>query len=659
MEKHRGGTLTSSIRLTGFICAAALLVGLSCSKLNIDVPVEGGAGSAGNNGGAAGGTSGSSPIVQGGVGATGGGGSSGGAVCGPGTHSCSTACYGDHEVASCGTSCEPCPPIKGGTSTCDGTKCGGTCPSGQKLCHSECIAEGQSCTGSCPDGTHDCAGVCSDNTSVGSCGPTSCSACPVPPGATATCDGTKCNFTCGTKKRCGDQCGECCGDDDCRSSPGQVTVCDLATHKCKSSCPTGTKSCNDKCVPEGSCCKNEDCPPKSGQVGKCDSGTGQCTWSCGADTKPCNSACISLKGCCTNEECPGSFACVSNTCSTTMCRDGNQKGPENCENGRDDDCDGKTDCEDSDCPNGHACGSDKVCGSGSCNPCINGASCPQGACKQGRTSCATGTALCMADGNAPDGSDCGGGRACKGGACVTCGANGQMCCPGNGCNGGTCDNQVCCPAGQKNCGGRCQDCCSASDCAARANQTAACNGGSCSYTANCSAATCDMSARCEGDTPVRNTCNSSGQCVPIKQQACTGCQTCKSGGCVNACSRSQTCISDRCVDCGGEGQQCCAKCALKPQDCPGACGAGLACEPPFQGGFNVCRKCDFHGAPCCSGNSCSNGSLRCVYNVGNDVKRCWNCGFKGGPCCNPIQTEFMQAACWPGNGTCDATNTCS
>src|SRR3954468_4384200 len=329
----------------------AVIAGLGACTTPRSQPVPSGAGGSQNDG------------PTGTIGLGDGGGGVGG--CGPGTHVCSGTCVSDHEVGTCGIACDdPCPAVKGGTATCNGTRCGGSCPSGQKLCHGECIPEGMGCSGACPAGTHDCDGICSDNMSVKSCGAMSCTACSAPAGATATCDGNSCGFSCGARKRCGDQCGDCCTNDDCSAQAGQVVTCDQATHTCKAACPAGNKSCNGKCIPEANCCQDSDCPATGGQVPKCDSGTGKCSASCAGATKPCNGACIPMAGCCQDTDCPGNFACVSSSCSTTTCRDGQPKAAEDCSNGRDDDCDRKTDCEDSDCATGHACGTNKVCGAG-------------------------------------------------------------------------------------------------------------------------------------------------------------------------------------------------------------------------------------------------------------------------------------------------------
>jgi hypothetical protein len=242
-----------------------------------------------------------------------------GGTCPMGRHPCNSACVDDRSPATCGTSCEACPTIKGGTATCDGTKCGGTCPMGQTLCRGECLAAGMACGGACPAGFHDCGGVCADNKSVNSCGPTACTPCPTPNGSKATCDGSKCDFTCTTGKRCGNECVDgCCVDMDCPAQAGRVVKCDTATRMCSAACATGTKPCGGTCIPMAACCADADCPNNFACVmGACS------TTTCRAGFKTCNGACIASSACCPS--------------------------PENCFNGMDDNCDGKVDCADPTC----------------------------------------------------------------------------------------------------------------------------------------------------------------------------------------------------------------------------------------------------------------------------------------------------------------------
>jgi hypothetical protein len=242
-----------------------------------------------------------------------------GGTCLAGRHACSGACVDDRSPATCGTSCEACPTIKGGTATCDGSKCGGSCPNGQTLCRGECLAAGMPCTGSCAAGFHDCGGVCAEDKSVNSCGPTACTPCPTPTGGKASCDGTKCDFTCTTGKRCMNECVEgCCLDADCPAQAGRVVKCDTATRTCSAACATGTKPCAGTCIPMAACCADADCANNFACVMSACS-----TTACRAGFKACNGGCIASGACCPS--------------------------PESCFNGADDNCDGKADCADPNC----------------------------------------------------------------------------------------------------------------------------------------------------------------------------------------------------------------------------------------------------------------------------------------------------------------------
>lgn len=95
-------------------------------------------------------------------------------------------------------------------------------------------------------------------------------------------------------------------------------------------------------------------------------------------------------------------------------------------------------------PNGTSCGTDQVCGNGTCNACTQGAACtPTNPCQTaGTTDCSTGTPVCAHTSNVPDGTACGGGHVCTGGACAgqcsagstescaVCGTTGTASCTG-------------------------------------------------------------------------------------------------------------------------------------------------------------------------------------------------------------------------------------
>ena len=291
----------------------------------------------------------------------------------PGQHVCRGMCVDSKSTENCGGGCEPCPDIKGGTKSCDGTKCGGMCPPGTHLCMGECVPEGQVC-GACPAGTHDCGGICADNMRITSCG-SACTVCPYPPGGSPACDGTKCGFTCDSGKACGDRCGACCTAADCPVQTDLDRNVRLDHADLQIQCPDRTRDCNGQCIPEGSCCLDADCPMMAGQVGKCDSSTRTCGYSCVGDTKPCAGRCIPSGGCCDDNGCTGNHACAGNTCSATACRSGFRNCGTTCipETG----C-----CEDRDCTGDFACVgnlcSRTMCRAGFMN--CDGRCIPQGGC---------------------------------------------------------------------------------------------------------------------------------------------------------------------------------------------------------------------------------------------------------------------------------------
>ena len=131
--------------------------------------------------------------------------------CQAGDHVCSGVCTTAKSVATCGTSCTPCPTPSNGTATCDGTTCGAQCSSGFHACGTECAS----------------------STSIYSCG-TSCNPCAPPANATATCDGNSCDFTCNVgAHRCG---GSCAADTS-------VTACGPSCVTCPAAPAHGTPSC--------------------------------------------------------------------------------------------------------------------------------------------------------------------------------------------------------------------------------------------------------------------------------------------------------------------------------------------------------------------------------------------------------------------------------
>jgi len=153
--------------------------------------------------------------------------------CPPGKHTCPGGCVSDNDAQTCGASCTPCEAPTDGVATCDGKSCGGMCSNGKQLCHGACIDANAPCAGGCPTGQHVCGNLCPFLTDVKACG-TSCTACPVPTGATqATCDGVKCDFSCTTGYH---KCGAGCALDTA------ATACGMSCTACPTD-PNGTAQC--------------------------------------------------------------------------------------------------------------------------------------------------------------------------------------------------------------------------------------------------------------------------------------------------------------------------------------------------------------------------------------------------------------------------------
>lgn len=184
------------------------------------------------------------------------------------------------------------------TETCSDNTC--QCPQGSMACNNACISlsaccddddcpEGASCDDGecrCPNNTHECDGECVPNNSVESCG-AACTACTVPTGGEATCDGTSCGARCPNGKQL---ClGECIDNDAA----------------CNGSCKSGAHECGGLCVGDddptkcGPSCTT--CTVPSNADALCASGT--CAFECKSGFKRCGSTCVAESGCCTDNEC--------------------------------------------------------------------------------------------------------------------------------------------------------------------------------------------------------------------------------------------------------------------------------------------------------------------------------------------------------------------
>jgi hypothetical protein len=260
---------------------------------------------------------------------------------------------------------------------------------------------------------------------------------------------------------------------------------------------------------------------------------------------------------------------------------------------------------------GASCGTDQVCGAGTCNACVAGAACVSpNPCTTATTTCDTGTPVCTESLPLPNGTSCGDGLVCNEGQCAACVAN-EPCTPENTCHIGatscTTGVSVCVDTGASVADG--QSC----------GTDAVCGGGACNA--------CEAGAACEPADPCKTGSTACGTGTPVCTEngnepngtACGADQVCAGGTCIacvsgasctpaeNACHVGATSCAtgvSACVDTGAsvaDGQSCGTDAVCGGGTC-NACAAGVACEPenPCKTGVTACGT----GSPACteSGN---------------------------------------------------------
>ena len=278
-----------------------------------------------------------------------------GGECPAGFHRCKDKCASNTSLTSCGMACdEACPAIQDGTATCDGTRCGISCPADRRPCLNSCVLPNMPCDMVCPDDKNLCNGLCVDPTSLTACGK-SCTTCPTSPDGVTTCDGTNCNL------KCNDSFWRC------------ENTCIPFEKLCKDQCSPGYKPCGDKCIVETACCTDakEGCP----ECQTC-SPMGRCT------SKPDGSGCGSEKAC-------RGGACVQ--CRTT----GSCSGNDDCKTSQYQCMGGVESCKVSNKSNGTSCGGQNACLNGSCRPCKNSGECSNNPCVNSSWQCQGGQERCV------------------------------------------------------------------------------------------------------------------------------------------------------------------------------------------------------------------------------------------------------------------------
>jgi hypothetical protein len=287
---------------------------------------------------------------------------------------------------------------------------------------------------------------------------------------------------------------------------------------------------------------------------------------------------------------------------------------------------------------GTSCGDGGVCsGAGACVACSPGADCTDaGSCAKATIVCTSGSPVCAAAGNEPNGTPCGKDLYCTGGACTSC-TPGATCVPaGKPCDVGTvscstgfaCNDTGTATADGTTCGtnqvckgGQCVACTSGGSCHPNGNL---CQTGTTSCTTGTQ--TCGALVDVANGTPCGNgqVCNA-GQCV-----ACQTGAACTPPG--NLCDRGAiSCASGSpvCVDTGSPAVTCTAS---------DACHVAGTCNP----GTGKCSNPDAtNGTPCNDGDACTTGD-RCTTGV---------CG--GTPVtCTASDQCHVAGTCDPSSGTC-------
>ncbi len=584
--------------LFGVAALAATLAGVACIQPNRADPADTAPATTrpGASGGGSGGVDGSSsrdvPAPSGPENSS--GGANGGAPppadpsCEPGFHRCAGVCVDGKRPAHCGVACDPCPSVTGGEATCDGLKCGVSCPAGKKACPAtnSCIGMDEICDGACPAGKNACNGLCVPATEKTACG-SACVPCSNPSNGRSECDGTQCVITCNPGFH---RCGDACVDDklvahcgvSCTPCPvptGGTATCDGTS--CGTSCPMGSKACLGACIGADKPCD-----------GQCPTGQHSCNGNCVSDSDVNSCGTSSCMPCAAPAG--GKATCVSGACdfectTGTKCN-GKCVSTENCGNGADDDCDGQVDCADQQCAAGTTCGANSVCRAAVCvqlkergETCGNTAECRSGSCTGGRC-CNSGEKSC--DGQCRASSYC-----CDGTSCPI--SNGKGACSGGACQRSSCNSGYK-PQGTN----QCVDACSGVSCPACQQ----CEDGACRPKA--------ANAACSGGK-----CDGKGSCVECGGDGAPCCDngTCNSGSLTCGDRLLGTPPSYRCSACGRDGQLCCRA----RSGATGSCSGGLTC-----GGNGRCADPKkMTGAVCGNNNDCY--SLRCRGRCENDSsKKC-------------------------------------
>ncbi|MCC6791426.1 MAG: hypothetical protein IT336_07075 [Thermomicrobiales bacterium] len=254
-------------------------------------------------------------------------------ACDQGFHACAGTCVSDQDVATCGTSCQPCPSSICSPATCDGRQCGRAPIAGCCAHDGECDDGNPCSTDTCDPTTRTCAHTNAPSSTTcdgGSCCGGAC--CQPPANASPTCAGGTCGFACDAGfHRCGDR---CVSDDDVAHCGASCTACPTDPHgtatcvggTCGIACDSGFHACNGQCVNNSNVAtcgaRCAPCPSGSHATATCDGAT--CGLQCDAGWANCDAdpstGCETQLGTTTDcagcgDACPAGFQCFNGTCS--------------------------------------------------------------------------------------------------------------------------------------------------------------------------------------------------------------------------------------------------------------------------------------------------------------------------------------------------------
>lgn len=444
---------------------------------------------------------------------------------------------------------------------------------------------------------------------------------------------------------------ECCDNGADDDGDGLVDCadpdCDGAARPCATRCGTGTERCVEG-APVGCSARapaaeaNEGC--FDGQDNDCDGTTDCADGDCDAELRPCGTACGGGK-----EACLGG---AMRPCDAPV------PAREDCENQVDDDCDGKVDCQDSEC-DGTSVACSTACGTGS-RVCQGGI---RGPCSA-RTPKASENGV---DCNNKSDDDCNSRTDCADPSCVgalrDCTANcgggtvvgSQQCGPDGGWRpcAAVCDGGVagCIPAAAAESGATCDDLVD-NDCDGKPD----CSDPDCAGAARLVATACGTDTQqCVGGLWMTSLRGCAGTCCGASCANLTS-DPAHCGNCANACPAGQSCVSSTCC----AGQACGSACCTASDCCAGACCPGIgdkcvagACCPSTRTCGAACCPA---GVACCSGRCCSLGE-QCLNGAccGNAVCGGFCCPNAGDICVGNACCPFAQAC---GSVCCASGETC-